>query len=167
MPPAEAGPHQETISMAAFKWFEMGMNLIVVTELLADGMSDSAWKMVPVTNDPLTFDWNAVDGDMTRATFTGGGPQAISALNVGPFQDATNQEIFYKVVGLTYTNTGAGPESITGLYLFVDGTPDTPLGVLIFDDAIVVNVGVSVIVNVPIGIGQGTQESEVEVVLAA
>jgi len=124
-------------------------------------LNGSAMKAELVTDDPLTFDWTWDETSLTPATFTGSTAIVLTTHVIGPFQDAVLQQEFYKVTNLSWTNTGAGPETVTGLQ-FMDKVSPQAGGVLILDDPVVINVGDTIVLNVPVGIGQATQDAEME-----
>jgi len=150
--------------MAVMLLVEKGMHEVAASNELHVLVSDAGSRFGLITNDPLTFDWNAIKTDLTISVATGLAELAITGLVVGPFQDDVAQNVFYKVVGASWTNTSGGAVTITGIALYNGADL---YGILVFDDPETIEDDGTFIASVPVGIGQQVQESELENLEAA
>jgi hypothetical protein len=145
-----------------FKYVEKGHLALANLTKLDAYITSAANDVALITTDPLTFDYDAVAGDLVYSAATGLTPQACDTLtNLGPFEDSVGQNVYYKYLGITFTNTSGGDVTVTGLAWRVTTGP-VLIGVLVFDDAETILSGGTLTLDVLIGIGQPVQVSTLE-----
>jgi len=148
--------------MARFLFVKGGITRYTAVTIFDTDKDAATNAFALVTDSPLTFDWDAVFGDLTFATFTGSTPIDLSAAGVtGPFVDEANNELFYKYTTLSWTNTGATTETITGCAM-IDAAGTILAGLLVFDDEETVAPGDTLTLLIPVAFKNGTQDAFVE-----
>jgi hypothetical protein len=149
--------------MAQFRWVRTGIDYVDDTNSVGFLLTRGTLRAALVVDSPLTFDWNWDAASLTKATGTGFDPIDISETATGPWHDSTNQCVYHKEPGLSWTNGTAGPVTVTGLEIYLDDVEDTLIGVVVFDDEEVLNIGDAIEVDVFIGIGTCNPESIVTI----
>jgi len=150
-----------------FQWVQNGLRHITITggEFLDASLAAAGNELALVTTDPFTYDYNAVTGDYTYSADAGLSPQAMSLLTLlGPFNDDSVPDHYYKLVGVIWENQEADPKTITGISFQKTAGP-VLYGVVIFDDPVVLPPGGTITVDIPIGVATGNPDASIEVLL--
>jgi len=138
--------------MASFRWVKEGLDQVDTVFSVNDLITSSPALAYLLIDSPLTFDWSWEAGDLTAATGTGFTPISLATGVTGPWHDSTKECVYRKKPDLTWTNGTAGPVVVTGVALAVDVDDGPLIGVLVFDDEEVLNVGDAIEVELFIGI---------------
>jgi len=138
--------------MASFIWVKEGIDVVDATTTLTAALAITDTRAALVTDDPLTFDWDWTSTDLTFQTGTGLDEKDVHAAWTGPWHDPVNQCVYHKNPAITFTNGTVAPVTVTGL-AYYNSDSGILYGVMVFDDAIVLNVGDAVEIDLFAGIG--------------
>jgi hypothetical protein len=146
-----------------FQWVRGGMTgWVPATGAALAASLATGHQIALITTDPLTYNYELTNGDITVSAASGLTPQDTGLLTVlGPFVDDIIPSMFLKIVGAVFTNTSGGDVTVTGIALrLTAGT--VLLGVLVFDDAVTILDGGTLTLDIPIGASNGQPDASLE-----